>query len=96
MSVKIHVGAVHRLQTVPGLLGSAQIAFSLIHRENVSVIVRRVHYLVSLRYKYDQPDNYQTTYDSKTKIVVYYSLSSAFDVTSVSTFRENIDPNSNL
>ena len=24
------------------------------------------------------PDNYQTTYDSKTKIVVFYSLSNAF------------------
>ena len=39
------------------------------------------------------PDNYQTTYDSKTKIVVFYSLSNAFDLTSGSTFRENIDPN---
>ena len=26
----------------------------------------------------DAPDNYQTTYDSKTKIVVLYSLSNAF------------------
>ena len=41
----------------------------------------------------DPPDNYQTTYDSKTKIVVFYSLSNAFDITSGSTFRENIDPN---
>ena len=28
----------------------------------------------------DQPDNYQTTYDSKTNIVVFYSLSNAFDL----------------
>ena len=27
-----------------------------------------------------QPDNDQTTYDSKTKIVVFYSLSNAFDL----------------
>ena len=30
----------------------------------------------------DPPDNYQATYDSKTKIVVIYSLSNAFDLIS--------------
>ena len=30
----------------------------------------------------DPPNHYQTTYDSKTKIVVFYSLSNAFDLTS--------------
>ena len=34
-----------------------------------------------------------TTNMSKTKIVVFYSLSNAFDITSGSTFRANIDPN---
>ena len=28
----------------------------------------------------DRPDNYQTTYDSKTRIDVFYSLSNAFDL----------------
>ena len=37
-----------------------------------------------------QPDNYQTTYDSKTNIVVLYSLSNAFDLISGSKFREDI------
>ena len=41
----------------------------------------------------DPPDNYHTTYDSKTKIAVLYSISNAFDLTSGYTFRENIDPN---
>ena len=36
------------------------------------------------------PDNYQTTYDSKTNIVVFYSLSNAFDLISGSKFREDI------
>ena len=44
----------------------------------------------------DHPDNYQTTYNSETKIVVFYSLSNAFDL--IWTFlgvnlTENIDPN---
>ena len=37
-----------------------------------------------------QPDDYQTTYDSKIKILVFYSLSNAFDLTSGSKFREDI------
>ena len=48
-----------------------------------------IHYDTNM----DRPDNYQTTYDSKIKIVVFYSLSNAFDLASVSTFRKNIDPN---
>ena len=47
-----------------------------------------LHYDTNL----DRPDNYQTTYDGKTKIVIFYSLSNAIDLTSGSTFRENIDP----
>ena len=35
----------------------------------------------------------QTTYDSKTKIVVFYSLSNAFDLISGNKFGENIYPN---
>ena len=31
----------------------------------------------------DQPDNYPTTYDSKTNIVIFYYLSNAFDIVSV-------------
>ena len=38
----------------------------------------------------DAPDNNQTTYDSKTKIVVFYSLSNAFDLISGSKFREEV------
>ena len=37
----------------------------------------------------DPPDNYQTTYDSKTKIVVFYSVSKVFDLISGSKFRED-------
>ena len=52
----------------------------------------------TLRYKYGPPDHYQTTYDSKTKIVVFYSLipnslSNAFDLISGSKFGEDIYPN---
>ena len=36
-----------------------------------------------------QPDNYQTTIDSKTKIVVFHPLSNAFDFISGSKFRED-------
>ena len=38
----------------------------------------------------DPPDNYQTTCDSETKIVVFYSLSNAFILISGSKFRKNI------
>ena len=38
----------------------------------------------------DPPDNYQTTYDSKTEIVIFYSLSNAIDFISGSKFREDI------
>ena len=48
-----------------------------------------IHYGTNM----DQPDHYQTTYDSKTKIVVCYSLSNAFDLTSWSKFIENVDQN---
>ena len=41
-------------------------------------------------YKYGPADHYQTTYDSKTKIVVFYSLSNAFDLISGSKFGEDI------
>ena len=41
----------------------------------------------------DPPDNYQTTYDSKTKVVVFYSLSIAFNLISGSKFRDDIYPN---
>ena len=62
------------------------------------VMVRRVHIWSSgcrpcrypLRYKYGPPDHYQTTYVSKTKIVVFYSLSNAFDLISGSKFGEDI------
>ena len=41
----------------------------------------------------DAPDHYQTTGDSKTKIVVFYSLSNAFDLISGSKFGDDIYPN---
>jgi hypothetical protein len=41
----------------------------------------------------DAPDNYQTTYDSKTKIVIFYSLSNAFDLISGSKLGDDIYPN---
>ena len=42
-----------------------------------------IHYNTNM----DPPDNYQTTYDSKTNIVVFYSLSNVFDLTSGCKFR---------
>ena len=50
---------------------------------------RSIHYDINM----DPPGNYQTTYDSKTKIVVFYSPSNAFDLTSGNKFRENINQN---
>ena len=35
-------------------------------------------YLYRSGYRMDTPDNYQTTYNSKTKIVVFYSLSETY------------------
>ena len=48
---------------------------SKMSRNSQILILRR---LESTTLHMDAPDNYKTTYDSKTKIVVFYSLSNAF------------------
>ena len=69
------------------ITGKCDCLYGIIMVSNHSCVFQLETCRHPLRYKYGPPDHYQTTYDSKTKFVVFYSLSNAFDLFSGSKFR---------